>query len=63
MRLAIVLAALLACCGCFSMQGGGPNGSVCRTEGYSLPFYANADTTCRDATGKVVSSWTLGAQP
>lgn len=43
--------------GCFNPAGDseGPNGIKCHTENRGVLFWARAETTCTDASGKVIT--------
>jgi len=54
--LAIVLSTMLGS-GCFNPAGDseGPNGIKCHTENTGFLFWAHVETTCYDASGKVIT--------
>ena len=54
--IALVLSALLGT-GCFNPAGDseGPNGIKCHTENTGILFWAHVETTCTDASGKVIT--------
>jgi len=62
--LAICLSALLGA-GCFNPAGDseGPNGIKCHTENTGILFWAHVETTCRDASGKIITGSTNSTSP
>jgi len=61
---AVLLSAILAT-GCFNPAGDseGPNGIKCHTENVGFAFWARAETTCTDASGKVITGSPNGNTP
>jgi len=67
-RIAVLVAVVLSAMvniGCFNPAGDteGPNGVKCHTENKGVLFWARAETTCTDASGKVITGSSNSATP